>query len=82
MIKKLFNDKKFSEFWLRIRLVIELDFKKINTNAIIYMYDYQGKVPYTKEILKYLRRFLTFRCNYKDLKARFSLYINYINFLN
>ena len=73
--------KNLVSFGLGSDWSFELDFKKINTNAIIYMYDYQvSKVPYIKEILKYLRRFLTFRCNYKDLKARFSLYINYINF--
>ena len=37
------------------------------------MYDYTVSVsPYLKEILKYLRRFLTFRSKFKDVNDRLN----------
>lgn len=59
----------------------ELDFIKINKNVNIHMYDYQvSKSPYIKNILKYLKRFLTFRCRFEDLKIRILLFRKYLNF--
>ena len=59
----------------------ELDYIKINKKVKIFMYDcYVSKKPYLKEILKYLKRFLTFRCKYNDLKIRIILFKNYLDF--
>ena len=45
------------------------------------MYDcYVSGKPYLKEILKYLKRFLTFRCGLDDLQKRIFSYKNYLNF--
>ena len=60
----------------------ELDYIKINNKVKIFMYDcYVSRKPYIKEILKYLKRFLTFRCGIEDLKKRIFYYKNYLNFL-
>ncbi len=59
----------------------ELDYIKINKNVKIFMYDcYVSRIPYLKEIFKYLKRFLTFRCRFGDLQKRITSYQNFLNF--
>ena len=59
----------------------ELDYIKTNKKVKIFMYDcYVSGKPYLKEILKYLKRFLTFRCGLDDLQKRIFSYKNYLNF--
>ena len=60
----------------------ELDYKKINNNAEIFMYDYTvSTLPYVKQILKYLKRFCTFRANYSSVKSRISYLCSYLSFI-
>ena len=59
----------------------ELDIIKRNSDIKIYMYDYTvSSKPYIKEVLKYLRRFLTFRANYKSVSDRIKYLKEYLNF--
>ena len=61
----------------------ELDYIKKNKNLKIYLYDHTtSSSPYTKAVLKYLRRFLTFRATYETIKTRIRYLNNYKNFLN
>ena len=54
----------------------ELDYIKKNNQIQIYMYDYTvSSYPYIKEVIKYLRRFLTFRSSFKAVSTRFK-YLN------
>lgn len=60
----------------------ELDYKKINSSAEIFMYDYTASsLPYIKQILKYLKRFCTFRANYSAVKSRVSYFFSYLSFI-
>ena len=46
------------------------------------MYDFSvSSLPYIKELIKYLRRFLTFRTPYKSVSDRFKYLRNYLSFL-
>ena len=59
----------------------ELDFIKKNNNVKINMYDYSvSSYPYIKEVIKYLRRFLTFRASLKSVSDRINYLRNYLNF--
>ncbi len=61
----------------------ELDYKKTNSQVKIYMYDYSvTSYPYIKQVLKYLKRFLTFRVKFEAVKSRIINLYSYINFLN
>ena len=61
----------------------ELDYIKKNQNVKIYIYDHTtSSSPYTKEVLKYLRRFLTFRATYQAVITRIRYLNNYKKFLN
>ena len=61
----------------------ELDYIKMNKNIEIFMYDYTvSSYPYIKDILKYLKRFITFRANLESVMSRFCYLNNYKNFLN
>ena len=60
----------------------EKDLIKINSNIEIYIYDHSVSLKdYFLIILKYLRRFLTFRTNYYEFYKRINYLNNYINFL-
>ncbi len=60
----------------------ELDYIKKNNQIQIYMYDYTvSSYPYIKEIIKYLRRFLTFRSSFESVSTRFKYLNNYRSFL-
>ena len=59
----------------------ELDLIKKNDDVKIYMYDYSvSSTPYIREVLKYLKRFLTFRTSYKAVSDRITYLKNYLNF--
>ena len=59
----------------------ELDFIKMNKEVKIYMYDYSvTSSPYIKEIIKYIRRFLTFRSTIKSVSDRFKYLKDYLDF--
>lgn len=59
----------------------ELDIIKKNNDIKIYMYDYSvSSTPYLKEVLKYLRRFLSFRGSYKAVSDRIKYLRKYLNF--
>ena len=59
----------------------ELDYIKKNVDVKIYMYDFSvSSLPYIKDLIKYLRRFLTFRTQYKSVSDRFNYLKKYLNF--
>ena len=59
----------------------ELDFIKINKEVKIYMYDYSvSSSPYIKELIKYIRRFVTFRSTIKSVSDRFKYLKDYLDF--
>ena len=61
----------------------ELDYIKKNKNLKIYLYDHTtSSSPYVKAVIKYLRRFLTFRATYESVRNRLKYLYNYKNFLN
>jgi len=61
----------------------ELDYIKRNENLLIFVYDHTvSKLPYIKEVWKYLRRYITFRVPFRALKDRINYYRAYKNFLN
>ena len=52
-------------------------------NTKIHIYDHSvSSYPYIKNIFKYLRRFLTLRCKFKDFHQRVKYYQNYLKFIN
>ena len=56
----------------------ELDYIKKNKNLKIYLYDHTtSSSPYIKAVLKYLRRFLTFRATYEAVTTRVKYLYNY-----
>ncbi len=60
----------------------ELDYIKMNNNIEIFMYDYTvSSFPYIKDILKYLKRFVTFRSNLESVTSRVSYLKKYKDFL-
>tara|TARA_X000001036_G_scaffold424191_1_gene448975 strand:- start:239 stop:1051 length:813 start_codon:yes stop_codon:yes gene_type:complete len=59
----------------------ELDAIKRNKNIKIYMYDYSvSSAPYVKDVIKYFRRFLTFRSNYESVSNRLRYLKEYQDF--
>ena len=59
----------------------ELDIIKKNNDIKISMYDFSvSSTPYIKEVIKYLRRFLTFRSNYKSVSDRLDYLKKYQDF--
>ena len=55
---------------------------KIKPNIDIYIFDHTvSSKEYFNIIAKYLRRFLTFRCNFFELKKRIFFFKKYIKFL-
>tara|TARA_Y100000590_G_scaffold356249_1_gene410377 strand:- start:5546 stop:6352 length:807 start_codon:yes stop_codon:yes gene_type:complete len=61
----------------------ELDYLKKNKSTKIYMYDHSvSSYPYIKDILKYFRRFITFRVKYKDFALRIKSFQSYLKFMN
>jgi hypothetical protein len=59
----------------------ELDIIKNNKDIKIYMYDFSvSSSPYIRDILKYLRRFITFRTSYKAVSDRIKYLKNYLDF--
>ena len=59
----------------------ELDYIKKNENVNIYMYDFSvSSMPYIKELIKYFKRFLTFRTPYKSVSDRLKYLRNYLSF--
>ena len=60
----------------------ETDFIKRNKKLSIFVYDYTVSAsPYIKKILKYLRRFITFRTSLEAVKIRIKNYQEYIKFM-
>ncbi len=61
----------------------ELDYIKKNNELEIFIYDHTvSSTPYFKEVIKYLRRFLTFRGSYESVVNRIKYLSNFRNFLN
>jgi|TARA_B110000881_G_C18584059_1_gene523591 hypothetical protein len=59
----------------------ELDYLKKNKNLKIYVYDHTvSYVPYIKETLKYLKRFLLLKKNFHDFYCRFLNLYSYLKF--
>ena len=59
----------------------ELDYIRNNKNVSIFMYDYTvSSYPYIKEVIKYSKRFLTLRANYKSVSDRITYLKNYLDF--
>ena len=60
----------------------ELDYIKKNNDIEIFIYDHTVSSNfYIKDVLKYLRRFLTFRASFKDLSDRVKYLWNFKSFL-
>lgn len=54
-----------------------------NKKSKIHIYDYTVNFyEFLKPTIKYLRRFLTFRCNFKPLKTRVKFLYNFLKFIN
>ncbi len=61
----------------------ELDFLKVNKNCQIFVYDHTVNMfNYVNPLLKYLRRFLTFRSNFNSVSSRFNNLKKYLKFIN
>ena len=61
----------------------ELDYIKKNKEIEIYIYDHTvSSYPYIKEIIKYFRRFITFRATFESVANRVKYLSNYKSFLN
>jgi len=61
----------------------ELDYIKKNKDIEIYVYDHTvSSYPYIKEVIKYFRRFITFRATYESVANRIKYLSNYMGFLN
>ena len=61
----------------------ELDCMKKNKEIEIYVYDHTvSSYPYIKEVIKYFRRFITFRATYESLVNTIKYLPNYKSFLN
>ena len=59
----------------------ELDYIKRNPDVKIFMYDYTvSSVPYIKQVLKYFKRFITFRGKYEYVKNRINYLLKYLSF--
>ena len=61
----------------------ELDYMKKNKEIEIYVYDHTvSSYPYIKEVIKYFRRFITFRATFESVANRVKYLSNYKSFLN
>ena len=61
----------------------ELDYMKKNKEIEIYVYDHTvSSYPYIKEVIKYFRRFITFRATYESVANRIKYLSSYMGFLN
>ena len=59
----------------------ELDYIKKNPDVKIFMYDYTvSSIPYIKQVIKYFKRFITFRGKYEYVKIRLDYLFQYLNF--
>ena len=73
---------KLVSFGLGTDWSFELDFIKLTGNKI-HIYDYTTTYrPYLKNILKYLRRFITLRVSYSDLRNKIDDLLKLKRFLN
>ena len=77
------NTDKLITFGLGPDWKFELDYLDINENNKVHIYDHTvNSFPYIKRIIKYIRRFLTFKTNIEGLLAPIKSYISFKNFLN
>tara|TARA_X000001036_G_scaffold397996_1_gene400595 strand:+ start:90 stop:893 length:804 start_codon:yes stop_codon:yes gene_type:complete len=61
----------------------ELDYIKRNKDVEIFIYDHTvSSKPYIKDVIKYLRRFLTFRATFESVSNRIKYLTNFKSFLN
>jgi len=61
----------------------ELDYINKNSEIDIYVYDHTvSSYPYIKEVIKYFRRFITFRATFESVANRVKYLLNFKNFLN
>ena len=61
----------------------EQDYIKKNKKIKIFIYDHTvSMIPYVKDIIKYLKRFLTFRGTYESVSNRIKYLLNLKKFLN
>jgi len=59
----------------------ELDYIKKNNNVKIYVYDHTvSAIPYIKDVLKYLKRFILFKKKYEAFSSRCKHLYNYLSF--
>ena len=60
----------------------ELDYIKVNKDVKIYLYDHSvSSHPYALDVLKYFRRFITFRTKFQSLSDRIKYLNQYRSFL-
>ena len=77
------NTKTLITFGLGPDWSFELDYIKLKNDIQIYIYDHTvSSLPYVKEIIKYFRRFITFRASLESLTTRIKYLYNYKKFLN
>jgi len=80
---KIMNtSNKLITFGLGTDWSFELDYLK-STDKKVYIYDYTTSYwPYIKSIIKYFRRFITFRTSYKNFKIKLDNYLKLKKFLD
>ena len=81
--KLLKNAKYLLSFGIGDNWSFEKDFIKYNRKVKLQIYDHTiDKTVFYKTILKYLRRFLTFRGNFKSIYDTFKIMQNYLKLKN
>ena len=76
------SSSKLISFGLGTDWSFELDYLK-STNKKIHIYDYTTSYwPYIKKIIKYFRRFITFRTSYKNFIIKLDNFLKLKRFLN
>jgi hypothetical protein len=77
------NTHTFISFGLGPNWKFELDYLSKNENNKVHIYDHTvNSYPYIKRIIKYTRRFITFKTNIEGLLAPIKAFSNFKKFLN
>ena len=80
--KIISSSSKLISFGLGADWSFELDYLKL-TNKKIHIYDYTTSYwPYIKKIIKYFRRFITFRTSYKNFIIKLDNFLKLKKFLS
>lgn len=81
--KMMMNTNTLITFGLGPNWKFELEYLSLNKNNKVHIYDHTvSSYPYIKKIIKYLRRFITFRTNLEGLIIPIKILNSFRNFLN